>query len=111
MPLSALAGVGMPQVELLRTARPQAPASVSSVTRRATFGFAVRDLVRRRTGVTVHVVGGRSLSGTIDRAGVDHLDLALHEPGAVRRATEVTGYRIVPFAVIAWIAVLSPADR
>lgn len=103
VPLAAISGIGMPQAELLRTARPH-PAS-SSVSRRATFGYAIRDLVRRRTGVTVHLLGGAAVSGTIDRAGVDHLDLAVHEPGAVRRAAEVTGFRIVPFAAIVWIAV------
>lgn len=107
VPLVSLAGVGMPHAELLRSARPQTGTASSAVARRTTFGFAVRDLVRRRSGVTVHLRGGRSLSGTVDRAGVDHLDLAVHEPGAVRRASEVTGYRLVPFTAIAWIAVLS----
>lgn len=104
VPFTAIAGLGMPQAELLRSARPDAGV-VSAVSRRATFGFAVRDLVRRRCAVTVHVVGGRASSGTIDRAGADHLDLALHERGTARRASEVTGYRIVPFAAVSWIAV------
>jgi hypothetical protein len=105
IPLAALTGIGMAHADLLRTARPQAASAAGAVSRRATLGFAVRDLVRRRTGVTVHTLGGRSVSGTVDRAGTDHLDLAVHEPGAVRRASEVTGYRLVPFSAVAWIAV------
>lgn len=107
VPLSSISSVGMPQSELLGSARPGSASAAGTVSRRATFGFAVRDLVRRRSGVTVHRIGGTALSGTIDRAGADHLDLALHEPGGVRRPVDVTGYRIVPFAVVAWIAVPS----
>ena len=70
---------------------------------RMTLGFVLRDLVRRRVGVAVHLRSGRSLTGTIDRAGADHLDIALHEPGAPRRASEVTGHRLVPFDALAWI--------
>jgi len=51
----------------------------------------------------VHLTQGRVFAGTIDRAGADHLDIALHEPGAPRRAASVTGHRIVPFAGVAWI--------
>lgn len=101
VPFSSIAAIGMPHADLLRTARP-APAR-SPLTDRLTFGFVLRDLVRRRAGVVVHLVSGRVLTGTIDRAGADHLDLALHEPGAPRRADAVSGYRLVPFAAVAWI--------
>jgi hypothetical protein len=74
-----------------------------------TFGFVVRDLVRRRVAVSVHLTQGRMLTGTVDRAGADHLDLALHDPGSPRRAGEVTGYRIVPFSAVAWIRLDSGA--
>lgn len=104
IPFSAIHAVGMPHAELLRTAR---GSTSSAVSQRATFGFAVRDVVRRRTGVTVHTLGGRELSGTIDRAGADHLDLALHDRGVARRSAAVHGYRLVPFASIAWIGVHS----
>ena len=59
--------------------------------------------MRRRVAVAVHLTNGRMLAGTIDRAGADHLDIALHEPGTPRRADEVTGHRIVPFGAVAWI--------
>ncbi len=97
VPLSAVVSIGMPHPELLRSARAVPP---SALRERMTLGFALRDLMRRRVGVTLHLAGGRSVAGTIDRAGADHLDLAVHEPGAPRRAEEVTGYRLVPFEAI-----------
>ncbi|WP_019182244.1 hypothetical protein [Microbacterium yannicii] len=101
VPFAAIVSVGMPHATLLRTARP-APAR-PSLAERMTFGFVLRDLVRRRAGVAVHLLSGRAVTGTIDRAGVDHFDLALHDPGAPRRAGAVTGYRLVPFSAVAWI--------
>ena len=70
-----------------------------------TFGFVLRDLVRRRVGVAVHLTTGRALTGTIDRAGADHLDLALHDAGAPRRADALAGHRILPFGAVAWLRV------
>jgi hypothetical protein len=101
VPFSAIEAIGMPHADVLRSARPSLRRSALSD--RMTLGFVVRDLVRRRVAVTVHLVQGRLLSGTIDRAGADHLDIALHDRGAPRRATEVTGHRIVPFGAVAWI--------
>lgn len=103
VPFAAIEGIGLPHHDLLRSARPAA--ARSALADRLTFGFVLRDLVRRRTGVAVHLVTGRALHGTIDRAGADHLDLALHDPGAPRRADAVTGHRIVPFASVAWVRV------
>lgn len=100
-PLASVMSVGMPHADLLRSARPAPPAS--SLSERMTLGFALRDLVRRRTAVTLHLASGRAFSGTIDRAGADHLDLALHDPGAPRRSGEVSGHRLVPLEAIAWI--------
>jgi hypothetical protein len=101
VPLASLVAVGMPHADLLRSARPAPPRA--GLADRLTFGFVLRDLVRRRAGVAVHLDSGRALTGTIDRAGADHLDLAMHDAGAPRRADAITGYRIVPFAAIAWI--------
>ncbi|GAA1926017.1 hypothetical protein GCM10009775_17800 [Microbacterium aoyamense] len=102
VPLTSIEAVGMPHAELLHSARP-APAT-SSIVERMTLGFVLRDLARRRSAVVVHLMRGRSLAGTIDRAGADHLDLALHEPGTPRRADVVTGHRVVAFGAIAWLA-------
>lgn len=108
VPLTSVTAVRMPHAELLRTARPAGATAKAPVSRRATFGFAVRDLVRRRAGVSIHATSARVFSGTIDRAGADHLDLALHDPGAPRRRAEVSAYRIIPFASVAWIGIDAP---
>jgi len=102
VPLAAIASIGVAHSELLRSARPAPPAPV--IAERMTLGFVLRDLVRRRSAVALHLVGGRSFTGTIDRAGADHLDLALHDAGAPRRAESVTGHRVVPYAGIAWVS-------
>lgn len=103
VPMGAITSIGMPHAELLRSARPAPPRS--ALADRMTFGFVLRDLVRRRAGVEVHLVSGRVLTGTIDRAGADHLDLAVHDPGAPRRTDAVSGHRLVPFAAVAWVRV------
>ena len=107
VPFASIAAIGMPHADILRSARP-APAR-SILADRMTFGFVIRDLVRRRVSVSVHFTHGRMLAGTIDRAGADHLDIALHEPGTPRRASEVTGHRVVPFGAVAWIRLDSGA--
>lgn len=106
VPFTAIIGVGMPHPDLLRSARPVA---ISALADRMTLGFVLRDLVRRRSAVALHLASGRVLAGTIDRAGADHLDIALHDAGGPRRAEAVTGHRVVPFGAIAWIRVDSPA--
>ncbi|MEZ3159999.1 hypothetical protein AB1K54_05550 [Microbacterium sp. BWT-B31] len=102
VPIDGIVSIALAHAEVLRTARPVT--SRSSLSDRLTLGFVLRDLVRRRSAVALHLRAGRVLTGTIDRAGADHLDLALHEPGAPRRASEVTGHRLVPFSAISWIA-------
>ena len=103
VPFAGIVGIGMPHHDLLRSARPAPPRS--ALTERMSFGFVLRDLVRRRAGVAVHLTTGRVLTGTIDRAGADHLDLALHDPGTPRRADAIAGHRIVPFSAVAWVRV------
>ncbi|GAA1467461.1 hypothetical protein [Microbacterium thalassium] len=97
--LGAIVSIALDHADVLGSARPAGPAT--RLAERVTFGFALRDLVRRRTPVAVHLATGRVLHGTIDRAGADHLDLALHEPGTARRRSEVTGHTIVGFDAVA----------
>jgi hypothetical protein len=107
-PFTGLLAVSAAQPDLLRSARPDAVAPAGGLAQRMTIGFVLRDLARRRIPVAMHTVG-RTFTGTIDRAGADHLDLALHDPGAPRRSAEVRGYRLVPFASIAWIGLEDPS--
>lgn len=100
VPVRAIAAISIAESDVVRSARASAPV-VRGLAERMTLGFVLRDLARRRVPVTAHLLGGRMMSGTIDRAGADHLDLALHDPGGARRSSDVTGFRIIPFAAIA----------
>ncbi|WP_454118123.1 hypothetical protein [Microbacterium lacticum] len=108
VPLWSIGEIAAPVDALLGSVR-DAEAG-AALGQRMGFGFVLRDLVRRRIPVTLHLVGGRTLDGTIDRAGADHLDIALHEPGAPRRTANVTGYRLVPFGGVLAVRVASASD-
>jgi hypothetical protein len=102
VPLAAIKaiGVGLPALResLNATTAP------SQVRERITLGFVLRDLARRRLPVTVAVAALGVVHGTIDRAGLDHLDLALHETTEPRRSDEVYGYRVIPLPSVQWVA-------
>lgn len=68
----------------------------SELAARLGIAFLLRDLCRRRVPVTVHT-GVAVISGTIDRVGRDHLDLAAHDRDQPRRTATVQGVRVVPF--------------
>ncbi|SJN31070.1 hypothetical protein FM104_07250 [Microbacterium esteraromaticum] len=72
---------------------------------RMSFGFILRDLARRRGPVTIGTRGADPVQGTIDRAGADHLDLALHDLSEPRRTRSVRGFRMIPFTAIAWVRI------
>lgn len=70
------------------------------------LGQAVRALAQARAGVRVILVDGvpgAALEGTIDRAGRDHLDLAMHPDDEFRRRRAVRATRTVPFSAIACV--------
>lgn len=68
---------------------------------RMSLGFVLRDLARRRVPVRIVSVDDSDVHGTIDRAGADHLDLALHDPGEARIASSVQSFQMIPFAAVA----------
>lgn len=72
---------------------------------RMTFGFVMRDLARRHAPVTIARRGADPQHGTIDRAGADHLDLALHDPGEPRRARSVRGFRLISLDAVLWVRI------
>lgn len=102
VPVAAIVSVGMTAADLARTVA-AAPRRGARLVERMPMGFVLRDLARRRVPVTVQLRAGRALTGTIDRAGIDHLDLALHDPGMPRREAAVRGVRTVPFEAVAWV--------
>ena len=74
-----------------------APAGV--VERRLGLGPALRALARDRLGVSLLLVSG-GVTGTIDRVGADHVDLAVHPAGEARRPELVSEVVAVPFAAL-----------
>lgn len=86
---------------LSRAAEP----SRSEVARRLGLGVVLRGLSRDRAVVTIRMPGDRRLSGTIDRVGADHLDLALHGTDLPRRSAAVLGVRCLLFRSIVSVAV------
>lgn len=61
----------------------------------------LRGLVRDRAPVRVVLRDGRVVSGTLDRVGQDHVDLAEHDLDRPRRAAAVRQVRLVPLAAVA----------
>ena len=94
LPLAGIAAVVLAPADVAESlvAESERTARVSD---RIGLPFVLRDLCRRRTTVDLSTPVGR-LTGTIDRVGRDHLDLAVHEPGLPRRARNVSQVRIVP---------------
>ncbi|MER3388650.1 MAG: hypothetical protein RJQ01_01330 [Microcella sp.] len=92
IPLRAVESLALDTDQAQRTLTP-APAR-DDLSARLGLSFLLRDLCRRRVTLTVRTAVG-DLHGTIDRVGRDHLDLAVHDRDAPRRAIAVTQVRIV----------------
>lgn len=109
VPLPAVAAVAADHGTVLASLAdaPAAPRDAGALRERMTFGFVLRDLARRRAPVTIARRGADPQHGTIDRAGADHLDLALHDPGEARRSRAVRGFRLIPFEAVTWVRVES----
>ena len=107
VPIAAVVSLGLSPAQLRhgRGRMPESPDGAPAP-RRVGIGVVLRDLARRRVPVDVVTgPGAVPLHGTIDRVGADHLDLAVHERGAVRRASSVREHRVVALAAVAMIRV------
>ncbi len=97
VPLASIASVSLSQLEVAASLRGAAPAD--TISGRLGLPFVLRDLCRRRRQVEVTTADG-ILTGTIDRVGRDHLDLAVHEAGTARRESAVRDVLMLPIAGI-----------
>ena len=85
LPLDAIAGVRLSRAQVSTSLEDATtPESERGLSRRLGLAFVLRDLCRRRQAVELVLHDG-VVSGTIDRVGRDHLDLAVHEVGSARR--------------------------
>jgi hypothetical protein len=67
------------------------------------LGHVLRGLSRDRTTVALTLRSGGALAGTVDRVGIDHLDLTEREYGVPRRTPELRRVRVIPFHAVAVI--------
>jgi hypothetical protein len=102
VPLDAIASVALSVDQIAVSLDVEDAADRSATPRlidRLGLAFALRDLARRRGEVDLVLRSG-PLHGTIDRVARDHLDLAVHDADAPRRAANVRDVRLIPLAAV-----------
>ena len=101
LPLPAVAAL-LPTASQLQ--RSLEPVSLGAVTDRIGLAFVLRDLARRRRAMQITTPGG-VLTGTIDRVGRDHLDLAVHPADGWRRSASVARIEVLALTQVLLVRV------
>ncbi|MBW8173655.1 hypothetical protein K0651_11420 [Ornithinimicrobium sp. Arc0846-15] len=78
-------------------------AHAGAASRRFDIRRALREISRDRSTVQVIDIAGHPTTGTIDRVGQDHFDVADHASDVARRASAVRGEFSIPFAALAMV--------
>ncbi len=99
IPLDSMMGLSLSPALVRASLSDVEDAGHPALSARLGLAFVLRDLCRRRRAIEIVTPAG-SLHGTIDRVGKDHVDLAVHEPGTPRRASNVSELRLVPLASV-----------
>ncbi|MDH2442945.1 hypothetical protein QDR37_03200 [Amnibacterium sp. CER49] len=99
-----LTGVGalLPTAEQIGLEPP--PPREGALTDRLGLPFVLRDLARRRRTLEVTTRRG-VLTGTLDRVGRDHVDLAVHPLDEPRRSTSVVRLEVLPLTEVVLVRV------
>jgi hypothetical protein len=80
-----------------------APTEGGQVFRRVGLTAALRAIARDRAGVSIGLVDGSVVSGTLDRVGLDFVEISEHPVGEARRPGQVTAVRTVAHVGLATI--------
>jgi len=102
VPLSSIGGILLDREQVRASLDPLPEDDVPRLSARLGLSFVLRDLCRRRRAVELVTAQG-TITGTIDRVGRDHLDLAEHSLDAARRESAVTHYRVLPFTEMLYL--------
>lgn len=102
VPVTAVRSVRIGATSLSDLSRPHRDASVGTergLSSDIAFTFVLRDLCRRRRHVTLRC-GMTETSGTIERVGKDHIDIAVHPARLPRSVQSVSHVEIVSLGCI-----------
>jgi hypothetical protein len=80
-----------------------APAEGGQVFRRLGLTTALRAIARDRSAVSIGLVDGSVVAGTLDRVGLDFVEISEHPIGEPRRPGQVRGVRTVAHSGLATI--------
>lgn len=78
-----------------------APPAAAAVRSRLDLGYALRQIARDRLPVVVTLLDATAVVGTIDRVGLDNLELAEHPAAELRRSREISASRLIPTSAVA----------